>query len=354
MTRPDNDTFLRACRRQPTEHVPVWMMRQAGRYLPEYRRVREKAGDFMTLCRTTELATEVTIQPVDRLGVDAAVLFSDILTVPAAMGVGLHFAPGEGPVIEEPVRDAAAVERLPVPDPEDDLGYVPAAVRSVRAALNNRVPLIGFAGSPWTLATYMVEGGTSKNFAIIKRMAYEEPAVLHQLLDKLARAVTDYLNAQIAAGAQAVQIFDTWGGSLTPPAFREFSLAYLRRIVRGLHLEADGERVPVILFTKGGGAWLEDMADTGADVLGLDWQTDPREARHRVGDQVALQGNLDPCVLYAQPERIRREVADTLDRFGPEPGHIFNLGHGIHPEVPPEHAEALVAAVHELSRRGQS
>jgi uroporphyrinogen decarboxylase len=351
MTRPDNDTFLRACRREPTEHTPVWLMRQAGRYLPEYREVREKAGDFMSLCRNTELATEVTLQPVDRLGVDAAILFSDILTIPAAMDCGLRFEKGEGPVMDNPVRSEADVDRLPIPDPGDELRYVPDAVASVRRALNNRVPLIGFAGSPWTLATYMVEGGSSKTYGIIKRMAFDEPAVLHRLLDKLARSVTDYLNAQIAAGAQAVQIFDTWGGVLTPPAFREFSLTYLRRIVNGLTLVNDGERVPVILFTKGGGAWLEDLADTGADVLGLDWQTDPSEARRRVGDRVALQGNLDPATLYARPERIEREVARTLDAFGPAPGHVFNLGHGVNPDVDPAHAEAMVQAVHDLSRR---
>ncbi|HKJ71236.1 MAG TPA: uroporphyrinogen decarboxylase [Gammaproteobacteria bacterium] len=351
MTRPDNDTFLRACRREPTEHTPVWLMRQAGRYLPEYRAVREKAGDFMSLCRNTELATEVTLQPVDRLGVDAAILFSDILTVPAAMDCGLRFAKGEGPVMDNPVRSEADVDKLPIPDPGDELRYVTDAVSSVRKALNNRVPLIGFAGSPWTLATYMVEGSSSKTYGIIKKMAYDEPAVLHRLLDKLARAVTDYLNAQIAAGAQAVQVFDTWGGVLTPPAYRELSLAYLRRIVNGLSLVNDGERVPVILFTKGGGAWLEDLADTGADVLGLDWQTDPAEARRRVGGRVALQGNLDPAILYARPERIEREVARTLDAFGPEPGHVFNLGHGVNPDVEPAHAEALVQAVHDLSRR---
>ncbi|MEF8794079.1 uroporphyrinogen decarboxylase [Thiohalorhabdus sp.] len=351
MTRPDNDTFLRACRREPTDYTPVWLMRQAGRYLPEYRRVREKAGDFMSLCRNTELATEVTLQPVDRLGVDAAILFSDILTIPAAMDCGLRFVSGEGPVMDKPVRSEADVGALPVPDPGDELRYVPDAVASVRKALNNRVPVIGFAGSPWTLATYMVEGGSSKTYGIIKRMAYDEPAVLHRLLDKLARSVTDYLNAQIAAGAQAVQIFDTWGGVLTPEAFREFSLTYLRRIVNGLTLVNDGERVPVILFTKGGGAWLGDLADTGADVLGLDWQTDPAEARRQVGGRVALQGNLDPAILYARPERIEREVARTLDAFGPEPGHVFNLGHGVNPDVDPAHAEALLAAVHSLSRR---
>ncbi|MFP4560520.1 MAG: uroporphyrinogen decarboxylase [Thiohalorhabdus sp.] len=351
MTRPENDTFLRACRREPTPYTPVWLMRQAGRYLPEYRRVREQAGDFMSLCRSPELATEVTLQPVDRLGVDAAILFSDILTIPAAMDRGLRFAPGEGPVIDHPVRSAADVDALPIPDPGGELRYVPDAVAAIRKALNNRVPLIGFAGSPWTLATYMVEGGSSKTYGTIKRLAYDEPAVLHRLLDKLAVAVTDYLNAQIEAGAQAVQIFDTWGGVLTPPAYREFSLTYMQRIVNGLRAVNDGERVPVILFTKGGGPWLEDLAATGADVLGLDWQTDPADARRRVGARVALQGNLDPTVLYARPERIEREVSRTLDAFGPEPGHVFNLGHGVNPDVPPEHAEAFVAAVHELSRR---
>jgi uroporphyrinogen decarboxylase len=351
MTRPENDTFLRACLREPTSHTPVWLMRQAGRYMPEYRRVREQAGDFMTLCRSTDLATEVTLQPVDRLGVDAAILFSDILTIPAAMDRGLRFAKGEGPVIDHPVRSEADVDALPIPDPGEELRYVPDAVASVRRALNNRVPLIGFAGSPWTLATYMVEGGSSKTYGTIKRMAYDAPALLHRLLDKLARSVTDYLNAQIEAGAQAVQVFDTWGGVLTPPAYREFSLHYLQRIVNGLRPSAEGERVPVILFTKGGGAWLEDMAATGADVLGLDWQTDPRDARRRVGDRVALQGNMDPCVLYSRPERIEREAARILAEFGPAPGHVFNLGHGVHPDVPPEHAEALVEAVHRLSAR---
>ncbi|HKL78154.1 MAG TPA: uroporphyrinogen decarboxylase, partial [Gammaproteobacteria bacterium] len=264
MTRPENDTFLRACLREPTSHTPVWLMRQAGRYMPEYRRVREQAGDFMSLCRNTELATEVTLQPVDRLGVDAAILFSDILTIPAAMDRGLYFAKGEGPVIEHPVRTEADVDALPIPDPGAELRYVPDAVASVRRALNNRVPLIGFAGSPWTLATYMVEGGSSKDFRHLKAMVYSQPELAHAMLDKLARAVTDYLNAQIRAGAQAVQIFDTWGGALSTPAYLEFSLRYMEQIVAGLIREHDGRQVPVILFTKNGGQWLEDLSATGA------------------------------------------------------------------------------------------
>ncbi len=351
MTRPDNDTFLRACRREPAPYTPVWLMRQAGRYLPEYRRVREQAGEFLDLCKSPGLATEVTLQPVERFGLDAAILFSDILTIPDAMDRGLRFVEGEGPVIDRPVLTAADVDALPIPDPGAELGYVPDAVAAIRKALGNKVPLIGFAGSPWTLATYMVEGGASKTYGAIKRMALDEPEVLHRLLDKLVRAVSVYLNAQIAAGAQAVQIFDTWGGVLTPQAFREFDLPYLRRIVNGLRPVQDGERVPLILFTKGGGAWLEEMADTGADVLGMDWQTDPADARRRVGQRVALQGNLDPAALYARPERIEREVARTLDAFGPAPGHIFNLGHGVSPDVPPEHVGALVEMVHRLSQR---
>ncbi len=349
MTELKNDRFLRALLREPVDMTPVWMMRQAGRYLPEYRATREKAGDFLTLCKTPELATEVTIQPLERFPLDAAILFSDILTIPDAMGLGLYFAEGEGPRFEKPVRTAADVAKLGVPDMQQDLGYVMDAVRLIRKTLAGRVPLIGFSGSPWTLATYMIEGGSSKEFARAKGMLYEEPATLHQLLDVLARAVTDYLNAQIAAGAQAVMIFDTWGGVLTTRDYAAFSLAYMRRIIDGLTREHEGRKVPVILFSKGGCQWLEAQADSGADALGLDWTLDIGRARARVGDRVALQGNMDPCVLYASPERIREEVAFILESYGKGSGHVFNLGHGIHQHVKPEHAAAFVEAVHELS-----
>lgn len=351
MTELKNDRFLRALLRQPVDMTPVWMMRQAGRYLPEYRATREKAGDFMALCKNPELACEVTLQPLDRFPLDAAILFSDILTVPDAMGLGLYFSEGEGPRFERPVRNKAAIEALGVPDPEQDLGYVMDAVRTIRRELDGRVPLIGFSGSPWTLATYMVEGGSTKTFSLSKGMMFDDPASTHLLLEKLSDAVTAYLNAQVAAGAQALMIFDTWGGTLAPAAYREFSLAYMQRIVDGLTRESDGWRVPVILFTKGGGQWLEWMADTGCDALGLDWTTDIGEARARVGDRVALQGNLDPCTLYASPAAIQRAVGDVLASYGNGTGHVFNLGHGIHPTIPPEHAAAMIEAVHEMSRR---
>jgi uroporphyrinogen decarboxylase len=350
MSELKNDRFLRALLREPVDMTPVWMMRQAGRYLPEYRATRAEAGSFLDLCKNPELACEVTIQPLERFPLDAAILFSDILTIPDAMGLGLYFGEGEGPKFERPVRDKAAVDALRIPDPEGELRYVMDAVRTIRRELDGRVPLIGFSGSPWTLATYMVEGGSTKNFALSKGLMFDQPAVMHALLGKLADAVTAYLNAQIAAGAQAVQIFDTWGGMLTPRDYKAFSLGYMQRIVEGLTREADGRRVPVILFTKGGGQWLEMMADTGADALGLDWTTDIGEARARVGDRVALQGNLDPSTLYASPQTIRRNVAEILESYGHGSGHVFNLGHGIHPEIPPEHAAAMVAAVHELSR----
>jgi len=350
MTELKNDRFLRALLRQPVDATPVWMMRQAGRYLPEYRATREKAGSFMDLCKNPELACEVTIQPLDRFPLDAAILFSDILTIPDAMGLGLYFTEGEGPKFERPVRDKAAIDALGVPDPEQELGYVMDAVRTIRRELDGRVPLIGFSGSPWTLATYMVEGGTTKTFARAKGMMFDEPALMHALLSKLADSVTAYLNAQIAAGAQAVMVFDTWGGTLTPKDYKAFSLAYMQRIVEGLTREADGRRVPVILFTKGGGQWLEWMADTGCDALGLDWTQDIADARRRVGHRVALQGNLDPCTLYASPDAIRRAVGDVLAGYGAGNGHVFNLGHGIHPAIPPEHAGAMIDAVHELSR----
>ena len=344
-----NDLLLRALTRQKTPRTPVWIMRQAGRYLPEYRETRARAGSFLKLMSTPELACEVTLQPLNRFPLDAAILFSDILTIPAAMGLGLHFVEGEGPAFEHPVRDSAAVAKLGVPDPETDLGYVMDAVRLIRKDLGGRVPLIGFAGSPWTLATYMVEGASSKDFARIKHMLYTDPRLLHKLLDVLARAVTQYLNAQVVAGAQALMLFDTWGGALTPPAFKEFSLQYMASIVDGLKRESEGRRVPMVLFTKGGGAWLEDMAESGADALGIDWSQDLADARRRVGDKVALQGNLDPAALYATPETIRDLVWKTLANFGHGQGHVFNLGHGIHADTPPEHVAAMVSAVHDLS-----
>ena len=344
-----NDRLLRALLREPVDITPVWMMRQAGRYLPEYREIRKQAGSFMALCTNPELACEVTLQPIDRFPLDAAILFSDILTVPDAMGLGLFFEEGEGPRFSRPVRSATDIDKLPVPDPEAELGYVMDAVRLIRRELDGRVPLIGFSGSPWTLATYMVEGGSTKNFSIIKGMLYNEPAMLHRLLGITADAVIQYLNAQVAAGAQALMLFDTWGGVLTPRDYMAFSLEYMSRIIAGLDREHEELRVPVIMFTKGGCQWLEAMADTGADALGLDWSTDIGEARKRVGDRVSLQGNMDPTVLYAEPTRIRTEVADILRRFGPGSGHVFNLGHGIHPGVPPEHAAAMIDAVHELS-----
>ncbi len=350
MAELKNDRFLRALLREPVDVTPVWMMRQAGRYLPEYRATREKAGSVMALCMNPELACEVTLQPLARYPLDAAILFSDILTIPDAMGLGLYFSEGEGPRFERPVRDRAAIEALGVPDPEQELRYVMDAVRTIRRELDGRVPLIGFSGSPWTLATYMVEGGSTKTFARSKGMMFDEPALMHLLLGKLADAVTAYLNAQVAAGAQALMIFDTWGGTLTPRDYKAFSLAYMQRIVDGLTREADGRRVPLILFTKGGGQWLEWMADTGCDALGLDWTLDIGDARRRVGHRVALQGNLDPCTLYASPEAIRRSVAEILESYGPGSGHVFNLGHGIHPAIPPEHAGAMIEAVHELSR----
>jgi uroporphyrinogen decarboxylase len=350
VTELKNDTFLRALQRQPVDYTPVWMMRQAGRYLPEYRETRAKAGSFMELCRNPELACEVTIQPLERFPLDAAILFSDILTIPDAMGLGLYFTEGEGPHFEHPVRSAADVERISVPDPEDELRYVMDAVATIRRALDGRVPLIGFSGSPWTLATYMVEGGSTKNFAQTKAMMFDRPELMHALLGKVADTVIAYLNAQVARGAQAVMVFDTWGGVLTPGDYREFSLRYMERIVDGLTREAEGRKVPVILFSKGAGQWLDRMAETGCDALGVDWTIDLADARRLVRDKVALQGNLDPCTLYASPERIRREVGRVLASYGSGSGHVFNLGHGIHPDVNPEHAAAMVEAVHELSR----
>ena len=349
MTELKNDRFLRALLGEPVDVTPVWMMRQAGRYLPEYRATRTQAGDFLSLCKNKELACEVTIQPLERYDLDAAILFSDILTIPDAMGLGLYFEVGEGPKFKKVLRTEADVAALPVPDSARDLDYVMNAVKEIRRELNGRVPLIGFSGSPWTLATYMVEGGSSKDFRHIKEMMYATPEVMHALLDKLAQSVTDYLNQQILSGAQAVQIFDTWGGVLSGPMYQEFSLRYMQQIISGLIREHEGRKVPVIMFTKNGGQWLETMVEAGADALGLDWTTNIDDARARVGSSVALQGNMDPSVLYASPERIRQEVGDILGRFGTGSGHVFNLGHGIHQFVDPERPKAFVDAVHELS-----
>jgi len=349
MTELKNDRFLRALARQPVDKTPVWMMRQAGRYLPEYRQVRGQAGDFMSLCKNTELACEVTLQPLERFELDAAILFSDILTIPDAMGLGLYFAEGEGPKFHKPLRSEADIDQLEVINTAVDLTYVTDAVSMIRQELNGRVPLIGFSGSPWTLATYMIEGQSSRDFTRAKTMLYTQPELLHQLLEKLALSVIDYLNAQILAGAQVVQIFDTWGGALSHSAYLEFSLTYMAKIVDGLIKQADGRDVPVILFTKGGGLWLEAMADTGCDCLGLDWTVDIGAAHHRVGDKVALQGNMDPAILRAKPEVIQREVKRILGSFGKNDGHVFNLGHGITPDIAPDNAKIFIDAVHEFS-----
>lgn len=343
---PLNDRFLRALKRQPVDRTPIWIMRQAGRYLPEYRRVRAQAKDFLTLCKTPELACEVTLQPLARFPLDAAIIFSDILTIPDAMGLGLHFIEGEGPCFHKPIRSVADITALPIPDMASTLKYVMDAVRLTRHELQGKVPLIGFSGSPWTLATYMIEGGASKTFSQIKKWLFAEPESLHLLLSKLATAVSDYLSAQIAAGAQAVMLFDTWGGILTPRDYQLFSLQYMQQIVQNLKNAAATSTTPIILFTKNGGQWLESMAATGADALGVDWTTSLKDARARVGDKVALQGNMDPAVLYASPARIEAEVASILADYGPGPGHIFNLGHGIQPDTPIESVSALVEAVH--------
>ena len=352
-----NDTFLRACLRQPTSYTPLWLMRQAGRYLPEYRATRARAGSFMGLATDPGYATEVTLQPLERYALDAAILFSDILTVPDAMGLGLSFAEGEGPRFAHPLRDEAAVAALQVPDMQR-LRYVFDAVASIRRALDGRVPLIGFSGSPWTLACYMVEGAGSDDYRLVKSMLYARPDLLHRILDINAQAVAAYLNAQIDAGAQAVMVFDSWGGVLADGAFQRFSLDYTRRVVAALQREKDGQRIPVIVFTKGGGLWLDEIAGCGADVVGLDWTMGLGRARAAVGSRVALQGNLDPNVLFAPPEAVAREAVAVLDAFGAPQradgswdGHVFNLGHGISQHTPPEHVTALVEAVHGHSRR---
>jgi uroporphyrinogen decarboxylase len=344
-----NDRLLRALLRQPVDRTPVWIMRQAGRYLPEYLATRAQAGNFMNLCQTPELACEVTLQPLRRYDLDAAIIFSDILTIPDAMGLGLYFETGEGPKFERPVGTRADIEALPRPDIGTSLRYVTDAVSLTRREIDGKVPLLGFSGSPWTLATYMVEGGSSKTFSKAKKLLYQEPATAHLLLDKLADTIIDYLNAQIEAGAQGVQIFDTWGGALSFDAYREFSLQYMEKIVAGLKREHAGRRVPVILFSKGCNTQLEALAGTGCDALGVDWTITLDEARRRVGDRVALQGNLDPSILLSNPSVIRREVRRTLESFGPGEGHVFNLGHGITPDVNPDHLAALIDEVRSFS-----
>ena len=350
MTTLKNDTFLRTLLKQPVDYTPVWLMRQAGRYLAEYNATRARAGDFLSLCKNPAFATEVTLQPLARFPLDAAILFSDILTIPDAMGLGLYFAQGEGPMFKHPLREEQEIRALKVPDPATDLRYVMDAVSEIRKALDNRVPLIGFSGSPFTLACYMVEGRGGTEFREIKTMLYQRPELLHHILDVNAQAVTAYLNAQIESGAQAVMIFDTWGGALSHDAYKEFSLRYMQQIVAGLRREYDGARIPSIVFTKGGGLWLEAIAGIGCDAVGLDWTIDIGDARRRVGDKVALQGNLDPSVLFASPEVIAKEVAKILLSYGKGSGHVFNLGHGISQFTPPENAAALVDAVHTLSR----
>jgi len=350
MTPPlKNDVFLRALLREPVEYTPVWLMRQAGRYLPEYRATRACAGSFLNLCKSPELATEVTLQPLERFPLDAAILFSDILTVPDAMGLGLYFADGEGPKFERPLRDEADIKKLTVPDVGTELAYVFDAVSSIRRALDGRVPLIGFSGSPFTLACYMIEGGGSDTFSRVKTMLYDRPDLLHHILDINAKTVADYLNAQIEAGAQTVMIFDTWGGALAAGKYQEFSLAYMQAVISQLKRENEGRRVPVIVFTKGGGLWLEEIAGIGCDAVGLDWTVDLGDARRRVGHKVALQGNFDPNALFANPAAIETEVARLLKQYGGGSGHVFNLGHGISQFTNPDHVTALVDAVHRLS-----
>ena len=346
-----NDILLRALACEPTPYTPVWLMRQAGRYLPEYNATRARAGSFLALAKSPAFATEVTLQPLERFALDAAILFSDILTVPDAMGLGLYFTEGEGPRFERPLRDEAAIRSLAAPDIAERLRYVLDAVREIRKALGGRVPLIGFSGSPFTLACYMVEGAGSNDWRTLKTMLYARPDLLHLILEVNARAVADYLNAQIEAGAQAVMIFDTWGGQLSHAGYEEFSLAYSRRVLAHLKKEATGRKVPSILFTKGGGAWLEAMAASGCDAVGLDWTVDAAAARVRVGSRVALQGNLDPAALFAPPERVRAEARCVLDAFGSAPGHVFNLGHGIAPRTPVESVAALVDEVRTYSRK---
>jgi uroporphyrinogen decarboxylase len=349
MTNLKNDRLLRALLRQPVDRTPVWIMRQAGRYLPEYRATRARAGSFMQLCTTPELACEVTLQPLARFPLDAAILFSDILTIPDAMGLGLHFVEGEGPKFKNPVRDARAIDKLGKPDPETDLRYVMDAVRLIRRELNGKVPLIGFAGSPWTLATYMIEGESSREFPLAKGLLREQPAVLHKLLNTLAESVADYLNAQIRAGAQAVMVFDTWGGALNTQEYSEFSLRYMQQIVQRLLREQDGQKIPVILFTKGGGQWLEQIAASGCDGVGLDWTVSLRDARTRLQDKVALQGNLEPGILRQSPDEVVAATEKVLADYGHGHGHVFNLGHGIEPDIDPQNVMHMLETLHRIS-----
>ena len=346
-----NDTLLRALLCQPTDYTPVWLMRQAGRYLPEYNATRARAGSFLALAKTPALAVEVTLQPLERFPLDAAILFSDILTIPDAMGLGLAFAEGEGPRFERPLRDESSVRALAAPDPTRELRYVLDAVREIRRALGDRVPLIGFSGSPFTLACYMIEGSGSADWRAVKSMRHARPDLLHRILEINARAVTEYLNAQIEAGAQAVMLFDTWGGTLAYPDYETFSLAYLRKVLAGLARESGGVRVPNIVFTKSGASWLASILASGFDAVGLDWQTDPRQARALAAGRVALQGNLDPAVLFSTPGTVRAAAREVLDSFGPAPGHVFNLGHGILPGTPPDSVTALVDEVRTYSRQ---
>jgi len=349
MTALENDLLIKALFKQPVPRTPIWMMRQAGRYLPEYRATRAKAGSFMQLCTNPELACEVTLQPLERFRFDAAILFSDILTIPDAMGLGLSFSEGEGPQFAYPIRSEADIAKLPIPDPESELRYVIDAVRLIKTNLHGRVPLIGFAGSPWTLATYMVEGKSSKSFQKVKGLMFDQPEQMHRLLDKLAQSVAGYLNAQIAAGADAIMLFDTWGGMLSSEDYLEFSLRYAQQVRQALNTQQGDRKIPTILFSKGGGLWLEAMASSGYDALGLDWQTNITQARARVGNQVSLQGNLDPITLYANPAVIHEKVGHVLAGYGHGSGHVFNLGHGILPDINPDHVKAMVDAVHELS-----
>jgi uroporphyrinogen decarboxylase len=350
MTRPRNDTLLRALKREPVPYTPIWIMRQAGRYLPEYTQTRARAGSFLDLCRNPDLATEVTLQPLSRYALDAAIVFSDILTVPDAMGLGLYFVEGEGPRFQRPLRAESEIRNLTVPDPAVHLRYVLDTVAQVRKTLGGEVPLIGFSGSPFTLACYMVEGRAGTDFATLKNMLYREPALLHAILAVNAQAVSAYLNAQIEHGAHAIMLFDTWGGILTASAYEEFSLAYMRRILGALHREYAGERIPSIVFSKGGGLWLEQIAASGCDAVGLDWTIDVGAARARVGEKVALQGNLDPAVLLTTPEVIQQHAAAILEAYGHGTGHVFNLGHGVSQFTPTENVKALVHAVHAGSR----
>ena len=347
MTLLKNDRLLRALKRQPVDATPVWVMRQAGRYLPEYRATRAEAGDFLTLCKTPELACEVTMQPLRRFELDAAILFSDILTIPDAMGLGLSLHEGEGPKFAHPIRSAGDIEKLPELDVEHDLGYVMDAVKLIRKTLDGSVPLIGFTGSPWTLVTYMIEGGSSKEFAKAKGLMHDEPELAHQLLTKVTDAVIDYLKAQANAGAQALMVFDTWGGALSTPDYLAFSLQYMQRIVSAMKSDAAVADIPITLFTKGGSNWLEQLAATGCDGLGLDWTISIADAYDRVGDKVALQGNMDPTVLYASNQKVAKEAKRIVEEVAGRPGHIFNLGHGIHPTIEPERVKTLVDTVHQ-------